>query len=241
MNQLPEPYYQDDHSTIYHGDCMDILPLIEVGSIAQIFTSPPYNKGDTGGREWARLDADGYGQHADRMPEAEYIEWQHAVLEECWTTLSDDGAIWYQHKPTHKGNRALLPTRLVPSILPIRQIGIWDRGSGFQRDGMHLVGRHEWVLLIARDGFRVDRTTEDVWRVNPNADENHPASFPVALPTRALSAGLSDGQVLDPFMGSGTTLRAAKDLGRKSIGIEIEEKYCEIAAKRLAQEVLDFG
>jgi site-specific DNA-methyltransferase (adenine-specific) len=69
----------------------------------------------------------------------------------------------------------------------------------------------------------------------------HPVSFPVTMPARAISAVTNRNDiVLDPFMGSGTTLRAAKDMGRRAIGIEIEERYCEIAAKRMAQETL-FG
>ena len=74
---------------------------------------------------------------------------------------------------------------------------------------------------------------------SPSHDSNgHPAIFPVELASKAIQWW--DGVVLDPFMGSGTTLVAAKNLGRRAIGIEIEEKYCEIAARRLAQQTL-FG
>jgi len=66
----------------------------------------------------------------------------------------------------------------------------------------------------------------------------HPHQKPIGLFTEII-ASFQNGLILDPFMGSGTTLRAAKDLGRKAIGIEIEEKYCEIAAKRCAQEVMN--
>ena len=70
-------------------------------------------------------------------------------------------------------------------------------------------------------------------------ESEHPCPKPLSL-WEELDKRMKDGIVLDPFMGSGTTLVAAKELGRKAIGIEIEEKYCEIAVRRLAQEVLLF-
>ena len=82
------------------------------------------------------------------------------------------------------------------------------------------------------------------WIMNPASTEpsnGHPARMPTAMAKGHIRTWTEMNEtILDPFMGSGTTLRAAKDLGRKAIGIEIEEKYCEIAAKRLSQEVLEF-
>ena len=75
---------------------------------------------------------------------------------------------------------------------------------------------------------------------NPDGKRYHPTQKPLSLFSWCLIMAGNKQAIIDPYMGSGTTLRAAKDLGRKAIGIEIEEKYCEIAAKRMSQEVLDF-
>ena len=238
------PYYEDDAVTLYHGDCLDVLPsLVDVGLV---LTSPPYNLSGDGwslggpGKTWAGL-ADGYGVHDDAMPHAEYVAWQREVLSACWSMLTPDGAIYYNHKPIIRGNHVRLPLELVPDGVPVRQIVTWDRGSGFCRNLTHYVPSYEWVLILAQPEFRITtRSVDDVWRIPFEVGGEHPAPFPLKFARLAI-ASTSASLVVDPFSGSGTTLRAAKDLGRKAIGIEVNERYCEIAARRLGQEVLDLG
>lgn len=239
------PYYSDDLVTLYHGRCEDVLPFIS--GVDLVLTSPPYNLSDgrkPTGSTWKGLE-NGYASHDDAMPHESYVEQQHLVLGHCWNALSDTGAIYYQHKPLiSRGARKFelrTPFELIPTDMPIRQIITWDRGSGFIRTHVHYVPRYEWIIVLARDGFRISTLdVDDLWRIPFETGGEHPAPFPLALASRAINS-THPGLVLDPFAGSGTTLRAAKDAGRPSIGIELSERYCEIAAKRLAQGVLDFG
>jgi site-specific DNA-methyltransferase (adenine-specific) len=235
------PYYQDDHVTIYHARCEDVLPSLS--DVGMVLTSPPYNlngDGNKSGGTYFRNLASGYVDHSDDMPHGEYVAWQHKVLSLCWAALADDGAIYYQHKPRVGGNEVRLPLELNPG-LPLRQIIVWDRGSGFNRQFTYYVPRHEWIMVLAKPAFRINsKDVDDLWRIPPETGTEHPAPFPLKLASTAINT--TNAQlIVDPFMGSGTTLRAAKDLGRKAIGIELSERYCEIAANRMGQEVLDFG
>jgi len=239
---MSTPYYSDEYVTLYHGDCLDVLPTLT--GVDLVVTSPPYNlsgDGNNSAGTYFRNLEDGYATYGDDMAHADYVSWQRDVVRACWDALSDDGAIFYNHKPRVGGDRVRLPLELVPDDLPIRQVIVWDRGSGFNRQRTYFVPAHEWVLLVAKPAFRTNtRSVDDVWRIPFETGSEHPAPFPMALASRAI--GSTDAAtVLDPFTGSGTTLVAAKRLGRKAIGVELDERYCEIAAKRLAQGVLDFG
>lgn len=114
--------------------------------------------------------------------------------------------------------------------------------SGYNRNGMTFgaIGFNNWIPCVV--GGDVPHGGQDAMEFVVNGyKEEHPSPKPMPYMMWLVSRLSSyDETILDPFMGSGTTLRAAKDLGRKAIGIEIEEKYCEIAAKRMAQEVLSF-
>ena len=239
------PYYSDEFVTLYHGDCLDVLPTLPTCSLGGVVTSPPYNQGDMSGG-YANL-AGGYNAYEDQMPMAEYVEWQQDLLRLCWAATAEDGAIFYNHKPRIQNGVAWLPLELNPD-LPLRQIITWVRSSGCNWSETHLMPLYEWLLLFAKPAFRFSKATStvgDVWKVHHQGGDrpDHPAPFPLSLAARAVGilCESASGPIFDPFAGSGTTLRAAKDAGRKAIGVELDERYCEIAAKRLAQGVLDFG
>lgn len=247
------PYYDEDGIIIYHGDCREVLPTLDQFDIA--FTSPPYNlncvtkpgggfdglKPGTGraGKWHGGALANGYADFGDDMPMGEYDDWQRDCLRLLWAHVD---AIFYNHKPRPWLGEILLPLRLNPG-LPLRQIIIWARAGGINASPSHYTPTHEWIMLLADPEWRLKSKAAsmvgDVWRVPAASNTEHPAPFPLALPARAIETTGAQS-VIDPFMGSGTTLRAAKDAGIRAIGIEISERYCEIAVQRLAQGVLEF-
>jgi DNA modification methylase len=252
------PYYEEDGITIYHGDCLEVLPSLP--EVDLIVTSPPYNlvgrsslghykdgeRFNGGSGLWKNAKrpgglSEGYEDHDDSMPQPEYEEWQRRVLTACWDRLNASGAIFYNHKPRINGLELWTPLVLNPG-LPLRQIVIWDRSSGFNFSPTYYVPTHEWILIFAKPRFRLaagGTGAGDVWHLTPEMHNAHPAPFPLGLPATAIET-TKPSLVLDPFCGSGTTLVAAKAAGVKSIGIEKSERYCKMAVKRLAQGVFDF-
>lgn len=250
------PYYDHGGITIYNGDCREILPSLS--DIALVVTSPPYNQmahmdrpssgmwnKSNGGAGFQRLwRENGY---RDDMPESDYQEWQNAIMEEIGGVCRDDASLFYNHQVRWRDGECLHPVRWFhPGGWAMRQEIIWNRGGGMMFNARMFVRFDERILWFVRGkkwtwnqsavGYG---TIWNIAREQQQQGKKHPVAFPKELPARCIGAASNPGDVvLDPFMGSGTTLRAAKDMGRRAIGIEIEEKYCEIAAKRMGQEVL---
>lgn len=248
-------------ATLFLADCLDVLP--ELRDIDAVVTSPPYNLGSTpwpalghwrpghkcsgGAGKWKRGTANSangvnYGLHNDAMEWKAYVEWIHDIITALWTSLSDDGVIFLNHKPRVVGARLWVPLELIPRFpiaVDLRQIIIWDRGGGINYTITGYVPMHEWLMVLAKPDFRLKNTAAsgagDVWRLNPETNNDHPAPFPLDLPLRAIQT-TNAKLVLDPFMGSGSTGVAAIREGRKFIGIEIEPKYFALACDRIQAE-----
>jgi site-specific DNA-methyltransferase (adenine-specific) len=250
------PYWTDGQVTLYHGDCEQILSEMlseyAYASAQIVITSPPYNMGLSpggNGRGMYRPGAsgkgrrfrDGYGVHDDAMPQDDYDAWQRRILDLLWQSIPPDGAIFYNHRQRVEHGQVRLPLGMNFGI-PLRQIITWDRRAGIAPNLRHFVPVAEWIFLFAKPDFKLashsESGTGDVWRLGVARKEwSHPAPFPLSLPIHAINACHARG-VLDPFAGSGTTLVAAQICGVSAVGIEIDERHCEQAARRLSQQVM---
>jgi len=246
-----KPYYTDSACTIYHGDCRGVLP--DISGISCAVTSPPYNQKidqfkasgfkAEGNAQWAKRISSSYG---DSIDESEYRRIQVEVLDLIFESSVENASCFYNHKCRWRDGELLHPIDIVrDSRWNIRQEIIWARHGSLTQNARMFPPSEERIYWLRKGDFRWNEDANrwmSVWRLDSAKMTQHPVCFPSQIPERAIFATTGEGQlVLDPFMGSGTTLRAAKDLGRKAIGIEIEERYCEIAAQRLSQEVLQFG
>jgi site-specific DNA-methyltransferase (adenine-specific) len=214
------PYYDDGTCVIYHGDCRELLPSVDFDVAV---TDPPY------GIAWKR------GVNHARASKA-----HDGIQNDHDTTARDEALCVISPRPA-----VVFGSFYAPYPINTKQVLVWhkppDSGlvgsvTGFRRDAepIFLVG--DWLTrTVERSSVLHSRCGQ----AGTVSETGHPHTKPLDLMTWLVD--ITQGCIVDPFMGSGTTLRAAKDLGRKAIGIEVEERYCEIAAKRLAQEVLDFG
>jgi site-specific DNA-methyltransferase (adenine-specific) len=260
------PFYEDDHVTLFCADVRDVEASELVG-VACVATSPPYNVGlDYDGRpdvlpwaEYWRL-----AEHTCRLIAGAMVSGGRVWVN---TAVAVPEAI----ETGHTGKRRVLLGRGWADALEVAGLELVDqvawcsvRGSGTawgswqSPTSPNLRGDYEVITVACRDGWEREapggmeswrdgvggwpELCSTVWTLRPEHRDGHPAPFPVELPARCVRLSTWPGEtVLDPFAGSGSTLLAARQLGRRAIGIERSEQYCELIAERLSQGALDFG
>lgn len=206
-----KPYYDHAGITIYHGDCREILPTLP--KVDLVLTDPPYGIDFKQRTTGLKITGD------DCEFDPNFL-WDTANKFFIW------GANHFHHSLPRKGQFHVWLKRAVEIAAP--------KSYSDCEFGWFSESTSSKVFRLISDGCIREGEGHGIVRL-------HPSQKPIELLRWCIAMCDEPQSILDPFMGSGTTLRAAKDLGRKAIGIEIEEKYCEIAAKRLSQEVFNFN
>lgn len=209
------PYYEHAGITIYHGDCREMLPLLP--AVDLVLTDPPY------GMKW-KFTGQGSGAGAQGGRGSRF----------SGASIVGDEKDFDPSFLLHYPKVILWGFHHFPQYLTRGTVLVWVKKyeSGFGT----FLSDADLAWMKGGCGVYLSRT------INPASFQNereHPTQKPSGLMKWCIDKAQTRGPILDPFMGSGTTLLAAKDCGWPAIGIEIEERYCEIAAKRLSQEVLD--
>jgi len=230
-------YYQDDAVTLYHGDAREVLAGLPDASVKAVLTDPPYTE-----RTHAKArknTADGIGHGITTFGSITDADLE-SILAECgrvsqgWVvaTLDYRHAVKFDSEPPRglKCQRVgvWVKTNPTPQITGDRPAQGWEAIAYLHRDK----GRSKW-----NGGGKHGNYVTPI-----AAPEGHPTAKPLSILRDWVTLFSDPGDtILDPFAGSGTTLRAAADNGRKAIGVELNEAYCELIAKRLSQGAFDFG
>jgi len=212
-------YYSDDAVCIAHADCRDILPLLP--KVDLVLTDPPYGFG--------RFETDGL----------DYLEIVGPALRSTWVLLKD-GASMFVFSGTGQvvnlANALSQPLKRMLWLYKPADMTYPLHGWLLKSEAILWFLKGSGCNLFDRKPYRHDCYIHN--RVGLEGVEGHPTVKPISVCRDIASRCPEGGTILDPFAGSGTTGRAAKDLGRKAILIEISEAYCEIAAKRMQQACL---
>ena len=240
------PYYETELGKLYHGDCLEIMPELE--PVDLVLTSPPYNmrtrirNGEYTTREWSTHFSKKYEFFHDAYPINEYYKIHKSALIEMLKLAKT--IFWNVQIVT--GSKEAVFKLIGKFNKNIKDIAIWDKGFGQPSMHNNVLNRgYELIIILEQNasaGREFSKSTfkrgemQDVWRINRGKPvRDHNACFSYGL-TGTVLLNWESNYVLDPFLGSGTTAITCERFNRRWIGIEIEEKYCEIAAKRIEKE-----
>ena len=223
---------------LINDDCLKVLPTLEESSIDLIITSPPYNLGNnhhTGNKQ--------HKAYNDNLPEAEYQEQQLQFLNECFKVLKETGSLIYNHKNRIRKGIQLSPYEWIfKSNFIVKQEIVWvNRSQNFDKMRFYpfterlywLTKKPETKLFNAINHYDVFDWKE--WKPEGTKGK-HKRAFPIKMVEDILKCFPDAKVVFDPYMGSGTTGVAAKNLNREFIGIELDKTYFDMASERIDNE-----
>lgn len=227
--------------TVYKGDCLEVMDywvIEEKEFVDLVITSPPYNLGNDHHTDRVKINP-----YDDNMPEKDYQDWQARVLNNLDSILTNDGNIFYNHKVRIKKGVTIHPIDWIRRTeLVLKQELIWIQGTP-NMDACRFFPFTERIYWLAKyDTAKIEnKRYKDYFTWNPvGITGGHDRQYPIQMPKTFLDVLPQAKMVLDPFCGSGTTLVAAKEMKRDAIGIEISERYCQIAVNRLKNTIVPF-
>jgi site-specific DNA-methyltransferase (adenine-specific) len=224
--------------------CMDALTLLRAmpdGYVDIVVTSPPYNINHKSGQgkhsifeanSWRRRFEDGYVTYKDDMPESLYQAWMRSVVRECLRISK--GLVWINHKMRFRDGIGIHPLSFLP--FPIWSEIIWNRNGSMMLNSRRFALSHEYIYGFGKPHFWNNDFNGllSVWQIHRVTNNEHPCPYPLQLVSYLIEASCPyGGIILDPFMGSGTTAVAARNLDRHYIGCDISAEYVNLARQRI--------